>query len=112
MPGRITRVVLPAARGTRVPCLSPVAGSPRAPRLFTLPSLPLTNKLLKNTHTPALQCPQLTALGILMGFSYVRTRNLLTPILIHGAWNGGVLSILYAIAAGGGDVQELLRSGL
>ncbi|KAL6777678.1 CPL13 [Auxenochlorella protothecoides x Auxenochlorella symbiontica] len=91
-------------------------------RGFLLPSLtrvlPVPLAVLASSaafgliHLTPRDFPQLTALGILMGFSYVRTRNLLTPILIHGAWNGGVLSILYAIAAGGGDVQELLRSGL
>ncbi|RMZ57713.1 hypothetical protein APUTEX25_001913 [Auxenochlorella protothecoides] len=91
-------------------------------RGFLLPSLtrvlPVPLAVLASSaafgliHLTPRDFPQLTALGILMGFTYVRTRNLLTPILIHGAWNGGVLSILYAIAAGGGDVQELLRSGL
>ncbi len=29
----------------------------------------------------------LVCLGILMGIMYVRTRNLLTPILLHSLWN-------------------------
>lgn len=49
MPGRITRVVLPAARGTRVPCLSPFAGSPRAPRPFH-PPLPSPHKQTPQKH--------------------------------------------------------------
>lgn len=42
---------------------------------------------------------QLTALGFLLGFAYVRSRNLLTPMLIHGAWNGSVLTILFLLAS-------------
>ncbi len=42
---------------------------------------------------------QLTALGFLLGFAYVRSRNLLTPMLIHGAWNGTVLTILFLLAS-------------
>ena len=53
---------------------------------------------------------QLTSLGLLLGFSYVRSRNLLTPILIHGAWNGGVLTLLYVLASQGIDIQELIHA--
>ena len=54
---------------------------------------------------------QLTALGLLLGFSYVRSGNLLTPMVIHGAWNGTVLTILYILTAAGYDVRELLHNG-
>jgi len=53
---------------------------------------------------------QLTALGFLLGFSYVRSRNLLTPMLIHGAWNGSVLTILFLLASQGVDIQELIHA--
>ena len=53
--------------------------------------------------------PQLSALGVLLGFSYVRSRNLLTPILIHGAWNGTVLVILFALVGEGVDLQTALH---
>lgn len=59
-------------------------------------------------HLSARDLPVLSGLGMLLGFSYVRSRNLLTPILIHGAWNSGVLSLLFYLAAQGVDVQELL----
>lgn len=39
-------------------------------------------------HLAPRDFPQLTSLGILLGFTYVRSRNLLTPMLIHGTWNG------------------------
>ena len=53
---------------------------------------------------------QLTALGFLLGFSYVRSRNLLTPMLIHGAWNGSVLTILFLLASQGVNIQELIHA--
>lgn len=52
--------------------------------------------------------PQLTALGVLLGISYVRSRNLLAPMFIHGAWNGTVLTILYMLTSMGVDLESLL----
>lgn len=60
-------------------------------------------------HLSVRDFPVLTGLGILLGFSYVRSRNLLTPMLIHGAWNSTVLSVLFYLASSGIDVQQLLR---
>ena len=51
----------------------------------------------------------LFALGCLLGAVYLRSRSLLAPMLVHGAWNGAVLTILFALAAAGVDVQQLLR---
>ncbi len=56
--------------------------------------------------------PQLTALGILLGLSYVRSRNLLTPMFIHGAWNGTVLTILFMLTSMGVNVDELVHGQL
>jgi membrane protease YdiL (CAAX protease family) len=53
---------------------------------------------------------QLTALGFLLGFSYVRSRNLLTPMLIHGAWNGTVLTILFFLASQGLDIDAVIHA--
>ncbi len=60
-------------------------------------------------HASIKDFPQLFALGTLLGFSYVRSRNLLTPMLIHGAWNGTVLLVLFAIVNSGLDIQEALN---
>ena len=60
-------------------------------------------------HVSPKDFPVLCALGVLLGFSYVRTRNLLTPILIHGAWNSTVLTLLYYLAASGVDIEALLK---
>ena len=61
-------------------------------------------------HASARDLPQLAALGTLLGFSYVRSRNLLTPMLIHGAWNGTVLLVLFALASSGVDLSEALSA--
>jgi uncharacterized protein len=63
-------------------------------------------------HLTPRDFPQLTALGILLGFSYVRSRNLLTPMMIHGAWNGTVLTLLFLLASYGVNVPEFLAGGV
>ncbi|KAF2298842.1 hypothetical protein GH714_028270 [Hevea brasiliensis] len=45
-------------------------------------------------HLTPGEFPQLFVLGIILGFSYAQTRNLLTPITIHAFWNSGVILIL------------------
>ncbi|KAG2483568.1 hypothetical protein HYH03_017575 [Edaphochlamys debaryana] len=60
-------------------------------------------------HLSSRDFPVLCALGCLLGVSYVRSRNLLTPIIIHGAWNSSVLSLLFWLANEGVNVQELLK---
>lgn len=62
-------------------------------------------------HFSPRDTPQLTALGLLLGFSYVRSGNLLTPMIIHGTWNGTVLTVLYILQANGYDINALLHSG-
>lgn len=62
-------------------------------------------------HLAPRDFPQLTSLGVLLGFSYVRSRNLLTPMLIHGAWNGAVLTLLCVLASQGVDIQKLIHEG-
>ena len=61
-------------------------------------------------HLSPRDTPQLAALGVLLGFSYVRSKNLLTPMMIHGAWNGTVLVILFALSASGVDIHEMLHA--
>jgi uncharacterized protein len=50
--------------------------------------------------------PELVALGCVLGFSYVRTRNLLVPMFIHSLWNSGVL-VLLLVAIQIGVADEL-----
>ena len=76
--------------------------------------------------------PQLLALGLVLGFSYVRTRNLLTPMMVrsgggvcahtlqtltqsvmpwqvHSLWNTGVLTALTVLSASGADLNDIVR---
>jgi hypothetical protein len=61
-------------------------------------------------HLTPRDFPQLVALGTVLGFSYVRSRNLLTPMLVHGLWNGGVLVLLTLLQASGLDLKSALDS--
>jgi membrane protease YdiL (CAAX protease family) len=40
----------------------------------------------------------LTMLGMVLGFTYSRSRNLLTPMILHSFWNGGTLVSLLVLA--------------
>ncbi|BAF23802.2 Os08g0436600 [Oryza sativa Japonica Group] len=46
--------------------------------------------------------------GIVLGFSYAQTRNLLTPIIIHAMWNSGVILLLTVLQLQGYNIKELL----
>ncbi|CAI7806723.1 unnamed protein product [Closterium sp. NIES-53] len=59
-------------------------------------------------HMTPNEFPKLAALGLVLGFSYVRTRNLLTPIIIHSVWNSGVIILLTLLRMEGYDIQELI----
>lgn len=60
-------------------------------------------------HLSLKDLPVLIALGCWLGALYCRSRNLLTPMLVHGAWNSAVLSLLFWLTASGIDVQQLLK---
>lgn len=59
-------------------------------------------------HFSLRDLPQLATLGVVLGFTYVRSRNLLAPMIIHGAWNGTVLTALFLLAASGVDLKEFI----
>jgi membrane protease YdiL (CAAX protease family) len=59
-------------------------------------------------HLTPGEFPQLAALGVILGFSYAQTRNLLTPILIHSIWNSGVVVLLTLLRLQGYDLKELI----
>jgi membrane protease YdiL (CAAX protease family) len=60
-------------------------------------------------HLTSKDFAQLTALGVVLGLTYIRTKNLVTPILIHSFWNSGVLCVLEILYLGGYDVKELIK---
>lgn len=90
-------------RGFLLPSLSKAMPTPLA--------VLLSSVAFGLVHFSPRDTPQLTALGILLGFSYIRSKNLLTPMMIHGAWNGTVLTILYVLQMNGVDIQHLLHTG-
>jgi hypothetical protein len=49
-------------------------------------------------HLSLKDLPVLVALGTWMGFMYVRSKSLLTPMLIHGTWNSFVLTLLFYLS--------------
>jgi uncharacterized protein len=42
----------------------------------------------------------LAALGMVLGYVYVRSRNLLASMLLHSLWNGGTLLTLFILGRG------------
>lgn len=62
-------------------------------------------------HLSLKDLPVLFALGCWLGAIYCRSRNLLTPMIVHGAWNSTVLTLLFWLTANGVDIQQLLKEG-
>jgi len=56
----------------------------------TLLALVATGLLFGLIHLQPTAIPTLSTLGIVLGFAVIRTGSLLTSILVHGLWNGGV----------------------
>ncbi|KAJ0256966.1 CAAX amino terminal protease family protein [Hirschfeldia incana] len=62
-------------------------------------------------HLTPGEFPQLFILGSVLGLSYAQTRNLITPMVIHGFWNSGVILLLTFLQIQGYDIKELLMQG-
>ncbi|PSB58218.1 type II CAAX endopeptidase family protein [Chamaesiphon polymorphus] len=79
-------------------------------RGFLLPSLTrylptwgaicLSGLLFGVAHLSLSEILPLTSLGIILGIVYVRTRNLLAPMLLHSLWNSSTLVSLYILGSG------------
>ncbi|XP_024008555.1 uncharacterized protein LOC18993441 isoform X3 [Eutrema salsugineum] len=61
-------------------------------------------------HLTPGEFPQLFILGSVLGLSYAQTRNLITPMVIHGFWNSGVILLLTFLQIQGYDIKELLQA--
>eukprot|EP00271_Cylindrocystis_brebissonii_P013013 TRINITY_DN32556_c0_g1_i1.p1 TRINITY_DN32556_c0_g1~~TRINITY_DN32556_c0_g1_i1.p1 ORF type:complete len:488 (-),score=63.92 TRINITY_DN32556_c0_g1_i1:729-2192(-) len=59
-------------------------------------------------HLTPSEFPKLATLGCVLGFTYARTRNLLTPMIIHAVWNSGIIVILTLLRLEGYDLKELI----
>jgi uncharacterized protein len=79
-------------------------------RGFLLPSLTryvpvwaaigISGLLFGIAHLSLSEIIPLTTLGIILGIVYVRTRNLLAPMLLHSLWNSTTLVSLYILGSG------------
>lgn len=78
-------------------------------RGFLLPSLtrylPVWGSILVSSllfaiaHLSLSEILPLTALGIVLGVVYTRSRNLLAPMLLHSLWNSGTLLSLFTLGS-------------
>jgi len=79
-------------------------------RGFLLPSLtryiPVWGAILASSllfavaHLSLSEVLPLTALGIVLGIVYTRSRNLLASMLLHSLWNSGTLLSLFILGGG------------
>ncbi|MDB9374234.1 type II CAAX prenyl endopeptidase Rce1 family protein [Nodularia sphaerocarpa] len=79
-------------------------------RGFLLPSLTryvpvwgsiiLSSLLFAIAHLSLSEILPLTALGVVLGVVYTRSRNLLAPMLLHSLWNSGTLLSLFILGSG------------
>lgn len=79
-------------------------------RGFLLPSLTryisINNAILLSAsifaiaHLSFSEILPLTTLGIVLGFVYTRSRNILAPMLLHCLWNSGTLLTLFVLGSG------------
>ncbi|MDF0555959.1 type II CAAX endopeptidase family protein [Kamptonema sp. UHCC 0994] len=79
-------------------------------RGFLLPSLTrylpvwgaiaLSGFVFAIAHLNASEVLPLATLGIILGFVYTRSRNLLAPMLLHSLWNSGTLLSLFILGSG------------
>ena len=79
-------------------------------RGFLLPSLTrylptwgaigISGLLFGVAHLSLSEILPLTTLGIILGVVYVRTRNLLAPMLLHSLWNSSTLVSLFILGGG------------
>lgn len=90
-------------RGFLLPSLAQVMPVPAAVALSSL--------AFSLAHLSPRDAPQLLALGMLLGLVYIRSKNLLSPIVVHGVWNGTVIAILYFLQSQGVDIARLLHEG-
>uniref|UniRef100_A0A804LWB5 CAAX prenyl protease 2/Lysostaphin resistance protein A-like domain-containing protein n=1 Tax=Zea mays TaxID=4577 RepID=A0A804LWB5_MAIZE len=70
----------------------------------------MTAAVFAFAHFTPGEFPQLFVLGVVLGFSYAQTRNLLTPIAIHAVWNSGVILLLTFLQMQGYDIREILQA--
>ncbi len=81
-------------------------------RGFLLPSLTryfstwqailLSSLIFAIVHLSLSEVAPLTVLGIILGFVYTRTQNLMASVLLHALWNSGTLLTLFLLGSASG----------
>jgi hypothetical protein len=79
-------------------------------RGFLLPSLTryfpvwiaivLSSLLFSIAHLSLSEVLPLTALGLVLGIVYTRSRNILASMIVHSLWNSGTLLSLFVLGSG------------
>lgn len=63
-------------------------------------SIVLSSLIFAIAHLSLSEVLPLTTLGMILGFIYTRSRNLLAPMLLHSLWNSGTLLSLFVLGSG------------
>ncbi len=85
-------------RGFLLPWLGERLGTRLGTRPGRLLAVALTGLGFAFMHLQPLGLPTLTTLGVVLGLAFLRTGNLVTSILVHGLWNGGVFLLMRLMA--------------
>lgn len=68
--------------------------------LPTWGAIALSSVIFAVAHLSLSEVLPLTVLGMVLGFVYVRSGNLLSSMLLHGLWNSGTLLSLFVLGSG------------
>lgn len=75
---------------------------PSLTRYFsTTTAIVLSGFIFALVHLSLSEVLPLTVLGIILGFVYARTQNLLTSMMLHSLWNSGTLISLFVLGSAG-----------
>ncbi|WP_394359056.1 CPBP family glutamic-type intramembrane protease [Leptolyngbya boryana] len=59
----------------------------------------LSGSIFAIVHLSLSEVAPLTVLGIILGFVYTRTQNLMASVLLHALWNSGTLLTLFLLGS-------------
>ena len=62
-------------------------------------SIVISSFVFSIAHLSLSEVLPLTALGMILGFVYTKSRNLLAPMLLHSLWNSGTLLSLFVLGS-------------
>ncbi len=62
-------------------------------------SILISSLIFSTAHLSLSEVLPLTTLGIILGFVYARSRNILAPIFLHSLWNSGTLFSLFVLGS-------------